>query len=65
MIVRTVSILKLAPAISNKVFFSKTLGLRVGREFVMMRMNSLRTIEIPMAEIKVANLLVPRARKRR
>ena len=63
--VSTVSILKLAPAISNKEFFSKTRGLSVGRELVMMRINSLSTIEIPIAEIRVANLFVPRARRRR
>jgi hypothetical protein len=65
MIVKTVSILKLAPAISNKDFFSKTRGFSVGRELVMMRINSLSTIEIPIADISVANLFVPRSRRRR
>ena len=64
-IANIVSILKLAPAISPNVHFSSRRGAVCGLDSVNIRMDSIRKIETPIAEIRDANRLAPRDRRRR
>ena len=61
----TVSMRKFAPAISPKLVFSRRRGFDCGLASVRMLAASDSAIDIPIAEIKLASLLLPRARNLR
>ena len=60
-----VSIRIFAPQIFPRLLFSKSRGAVCGLECVNIRIPSDKKIEVPIAEIKLASLLLPRIRNLR